>query len=93
MMEEEQKKKSKSGGFQSFGLCQDVLKAINRMGYKVPTPVQRKTLPVVLAGMDVVCMARTGSGKTCVFLVPMIEKLKSHDGRSGVRAIILSPTR
>ena len=92
-MEEEPKKKSKSGGFQSFGLSLDVLKAINRMGYKVPTPVQRKTLPVVLAGMDVVCMARTGSGKTCVFLVPMIEKLKSHDPKSGVRAIILSPTR
>jgi ATP-dependent RNA helicase DDX54/DBP10 len=47
-----------------------------RMGYKLPTPVQRKALPVALAGKDLVCMARTGSGKTAAFLIPILEHLK-----------------
>lgn len=63
------------------------------MGYKVPTPVQRKSLPVTLAGADVVVMARTGSGKTAAFLVPVLEKLGQHSPKVGVRSIILSPTR
>ena len=84
--------KFKAGSFQSLGLEKDLLNGLNRMGYKAPTPVQRKTLPVVLAGLDVVCMARTGSGKSCVFLLPMIQKLKSHQP-VGVRALVLSPTR
>lgn len=66
---------------------------IMAMGYKVPTPVQRKSLPVTLAGADVVVMARTGSGKTAAFLVPVIEKLGDHSAKIGVRSIILSPTR
>lgn len=86
-------KKAKAGSFQAMGLNIDVYKGINRMGYKVPTPVQRKALPIVLAGMDCVCMARTGSGKTCVFLLPMIEKLLTHKPNKGVRGIVLSPTR
>jgi len=60
----------------------------------VPTPVQRKTLPLALAGEDLVCMARTGSGKTCAFLVPLLAHLgPSHAAGSKVRAVILSPTR
>ena len=63
------------------------------MGYKLPTPVQRKSLPETLAGKDVVCMARTGSGKTAAFLIPVLEKLRAHSPRVGARALILSPTR
>lgn len=66
---------------------------IMAMGYKVPTPVQRKSLPATLAGADVVVMARTGSGKTAAFLVPVLEKLGEHSHKIGVRSIILSPTR
>jgi ATP-dependent RNA helicase DDX54/DBP10 len=55
-----------------------ILKAISRKGFSVPTPIQRKTIPLVLEGMDVVGMARTGSGKTAAFVIPMIEKLKAH---------------
>ena len=54
--------------------------------------MQRKALPIALAGMDLVCMARTGSGKTCVFLVPMLHKLQSHQN-GGVLGLVLSPTR
>ena len=91
--EDDIKKKTKIGSFQAMGLNLDIYKGINRMGYKNPTPVQRKALPIVLAGMDAVCMARTGSGKTCVFLLPMMEKLLTHQPNSGARGLILSPTR
>ncbi|XP_069817529.1 ATP-dependent RNA helicase DDX54 [Dendropsophus ebraccatus] len=87
------KKKKKSGGFQSMGLSYPVFKGVMKKGYKVPTPIQRKVIPVILDGKDVVAMARTGSGKTACFLIPMFEKLKAHSAQTGVRGLILSPTR
>ncbi|RHZ88457.1 hypothetical protein Glove_22g98 [Diversispora epigaea] len=87
------RKKKKSGGFQSMGLSYPVYKAILHKGYKVPTPIQRKAIPLIMDGNDVVGMARTGSGKTAAFLVPMLEKLKVHSAKVGARAIILSPSR
>uniref|UniRef100_A0A4W5JYS9 RNA helicase n=1 Tax=Hucho hucho TaxID=62062 RepID=A0A4W5JYS9_9TELE len=87
------KKKKKSGGFQSMGLSYPVFKGVMKKGYKVPTPIQRKTIPVILDGKDMVAMARTGSGKTAAFLVPMFEKLKAPQAQTGARALILTPTR
>ena len=54
-------KKAKSGGFQSMGLSANILGGIMKMCYKVPTPIQRKALPLALSGRDVVAMARTGT--------------------------------
>ncbi|XP_031126902.1 putative DEAD-box ATP-dependent RNA helicase 29 [Ipomoea triloba] len=90
---QKEQKKSKSGGFESLGLSHNVFRGIKRKGYRVPTPIQRKTMPLILAGNDVVAMARTGSGKTAAFLVPMLEKLQQHVPQAGTRALILSPTR
>ncbi|OMO57173.1 hypothetical protein COLO4_35483 [Corchorus olitorius] len=90
---QKEKKKAKSGGFESLNLSPNVYRGIKRKGYRVPTPIQRKTMPLILAGNDVVAMARTGSGKTAAFLVPMLEKLNQHVPQGGVRALILSPTR
>src|SRR5688500_18371037 len=73
------------GGFQHLGLSPLVFRGVMAMGYKVPTPIQRKSLPIVLSGKDVVAMARTGSGKTAAFLIPMLEKLKEHSKKIGVR--------
>ncbi|KAG0174498.1 ATP-dependent RNA helicase dbp10 [Apophysomyces sp. BC1034] len=87
------RKNKKSGGFQSMGLSQPVFKAILHKGFKVPTPIQRKCIPIVLEGQDVVGMARTGSGKTAAFLIPMLEKLKTHSAKVGARALVLSPSR
>ncbi|KAL9087804.1 MAG: hypothetical protein Q9159_003487 [Coniocarpon cinnabarinum] len=87
------KSSKKSGGFQSLGLNTSLLKAITRKGFAVPTPIQRKTLPLILEGQDVVGMARTGSGKTAAFVIPMIKKLKAHKVQMGARAIVMSPSR
>jgi ATP-dependent RNA helicase DDX54/DBP10 len=87
-------KKSQSGnGFQVMGLSQPMLKAISYKGYRVPTPVQRQAIPALLDGRDVVAMARTGSGKTAAFLIPLIEKLREHSAQVGIRGLILSPSR
>lgn len=83
----------KGGGFQALGLNSNLLKAITRKGFSVPTPIQRKTIPLLMQEKDVVGMARTGSGKTAAFVIPMIEKLKIHGSRVGARALILSPAR
>uniref|UniRef100_A0A182NHT0 RNA helicase n=1 Tax=Anopheles dirus TaxID=7168 RepID=A0A182NHT0_9DIPT len=89
------KGKKKSGGFQAMGLSPPVLKGILKMGYKVPTPIQRKTIPIIMDGRDVVAMAKTGSGKTGCFLIPLFEKLRQREAKAGggARALVLSPTR
>ncbi|CAG8755013.1 9132_t:CDS:2, partial [Racocetra persica] len=92
-LQAQNRKKKKSGGFQSMGLSYPIYKAILHKGFKVPTPIQRKTIPLIMDGKDVVGMARTGSGKTAAFLIPIIEKLKVHSAKVGARAIILSPSR
>ncbi|OAA62315.1 dead box ATP-dependent rna helicase [Cordyceps fumosorosea ARSEF 2679] len=83
----------KGGGFQAMGLNANLLKAITRKGFSVPTPIQRKTIPLVLDRKDVVGMARTGSGKTAAFVIPMIERLRAHSAKFGSRALIMSPSR
>ncbi|KAH9887182.1 ATP-dependent RNA helicase DBP10 [Xylariomycetidae sp. FL2044] len=83
----------KSGGFQAMGLNPNLLRAITKKGFSVPTPIQRKAIPLILQRKDVVGMARTGSGKTAAFVVPMIERLKAHSTSVGARALILSPSR
>jgi ATP-dependent RNA helicase DDX54/DBP10 len=70
-----------------------LLSAILRKGFKQATPIQRKAIPLILQRRDVVGMARTGSGKTAAFVIPMIEKLKAHSAQVGARALILSPSR
>ena len=59
---------------ETLGLSQTMLRAIKRKGYQLPTPIQRRTLPLALSGQDVVGMARTGSGKTAAFVIPMLER-------------------
>jgi len=67
--------------------------ALKRKGYANPTPIQRKVIPIVLSGSDVIAMARTGSGKTLAFSVPILERLREHSPTSGIRALVLAPTR
>lgn len=85
-------KKAKVGTFEAMDLSPLVLKGIRRKGFRLPTPIQRKTIPLIMQGLDIVGMARTGSGKTAAFVIPLLEKLKGHS-TAGARALILSPTR
>lgn len=86
-------KKSRGGGFQSMGLSHEILRAVLKMGYNVPTPIQRKAIPIALGGSDLVAMARTGSGKTAAFLIPIVQSLRVHSTKVGARALVLAPTR
>jgi ATP-dependent RNA helicase DDX54/DBP10 len=100
-MLEMNRKNKKSGGFQSMGLGPEIFRGVIKKGYKVPTPIQRKTIPIILEGRDVVGMARTGSGKTAAFLIPLYQKLMYSASKGvgvaansrGARALILAPTR
>lgn len=86
-------KKAKNGSFASFGLLKWLLANISKKGFRQPTPIQRKTIPLIMENRDVVGMARTGSGKTAAFTLPLVQKLKAHSARVGLRALILSPSR
>lgn len=85
--------KKPGGTFQSMGLSRLLLKAVERKGYKLATPIQRRCIPPIMTGRDVVAMARTGSGKSAAFLLPLIDKLKIRQPKSDIRALVLSPTR
>src|SRR5881628_756564 len=78
--------------FQSLGLDPPLLRAVQRLGYTSPTQVQAQGIPAILAGRDVIGSARTGSGKTAAFLLPIIQRLTKHPAR-GTRVLVLSPTR
>jgi ATP-dependent RNA helicase RhlE len=66
---------------------------LHKNGFEKPTPVQAQAIPPALAGRDVVATAQTGTGKTLAFLVPIVEGLLAEAHSTGVRAVILSPTR
>jgi ATP-dependent RNA helicase DDX54/DBP10 len=85
--------KKKAKGFRAFNLQQNILEAILRIGYKFPTPIQRKTIPEIISGFNVIAHSRTGSGKTAAFLIPIMNRLKEHSKIVGCRCLILSPTR
>lgn len=77
--------------FDQFGLSDKLLKAINDIGYELPSPIQLKTIPVLLAGRDVVGQAQTGTGKTAAFALPMLEKIDPKSKKA--QALVLAPTR
>lgn len=78
----QRKKKKNTGGiFSTMGFSQPILKALVKKGYRLPTPIQRKAIPSALQGRDLLIMARTGSGKTAAFLLPVLERLKGHSAK------------
>ncbi|MFY0529588.1 DEAD/DEAH box helicase [Archangium gephyra] len=81
--------------FTSLGLSEALARAVAELGYDEPTPVQREAIPAVLRGRDVWASARTGSGKTAAFLLPLLHSLSLRPGRvpRQVRALVLVPTR
>lgn len=77
--------------FAQFALNENLLKAIGEVGYETPSPIQLKTIPVLLAGRDIVGQAQTGTGKTAAFALPTLEKIDVES--RAVQALVLTPTR
>ena len=73
-----------------LNLSPEMLKLIEEAGYKAPSPVQGKSIPLVMEGNDVLVSSPTGSGKTASFVIPTVEKWK---GKNGTYILALSPTR
>jgi ATP-dependent RNA helicase RhlE len=80
--------------FQELGLSKPLLKAIDKKGYKQPSPIQQKAIPQVLKGKDVLASAQTGTGKTAGFTLPLLHRLTEQSlNHRGIKALILTPTR
>ncbi|MCB9678782.1 MAG: DEAD/DEAH box helicase [Alphaproteobacteria bacterium] len=77
--------------FADFPISAEVLKGILELGYENATPVQSATIEAGIAGTDMLVRAKTGTGKTTAFCLPMIERIP--DGADGPRALVLAPTR
>lgn len=82
--------------FNTLGLSAELLRAVGEQGYSEPTPIQRKAIPVILEGRDVMGGAQTGTGKTAGFTLPLLQRLNGkpiQNGRRPIRALVLTPTR
>lgn len=77
--------------FKDLGLKEVTQLRLNKLGIKVPTPIQDKVIPVLLDGQDIIGQAQTGTGKTYAFVLPIIEKLQKNV--PFIQTLILSPTR
>ncbi|HRH57197.1 MAG TPA: DEAD/DEAH box helicase [Chitinophagales bacterium] len=79
-------------GFRALGLSDDILDALEKKGYEVPTPIQQQTIPLLLNGdLDIVGQAQTGTGKTAAFGLPILERFDPT--QKSVQALVLAPTR
>ncbi len=80
--------------FRDLGLNAPILSALADLGYEAPSPIQEQAIPHALAGRDVLGCAQTGTGKTCAFSTPILQRLSGETpaGRP-IRALILTPTR
>ena len=77
--------------FADLGLSDQLLQALNDVGYDAPSPIQEQAIPYLLEGRDVMGQAQTGTGKTAAFGLPMIESVDPSD--TEVQALVLTPTR
>ncbi|MGD0587736.1 MAG: DEAD/DEAH box helicase [Thermoplasmata archaeon] len=84
--------KAGEGTFEDLPLHSKLRKGIQEIGYTVPTPIQRGTIPHAVLGRDIIGTAQTGTGKTAAFLLPVLERLL-EEPRGRTHALILTPTR
>ncbi len=82
--------------FQEFGLADPISRALSEENYLTPTPIQAQTIPLALAGRDVVGIAQTGTGKTAAFALPILHRILANRIKpqpKSCRVLVLSPTR
>ena len=77
--------------FRELGLSDQILDALDELGYTDPTPIQEQAIPELLAGHDVIGQAQTGTGKTAAFGLPMLQYLDPQS--QDTQALVLTPTR
>lgn len=82
--------------FHKMELDDRILKGIAKLGWMNPTKIQEKAIPLILEGKDVLIRAKTGSGKTAAFVIPLVQKIiksKQHQQEQKVSSLILAPTK
>jgi len=83
--------------FKQLNLIEPILKAVDREGYEVPSPIQKEAIPLLLAGRDLLGCAQTGTGKTAAFAIPILQTLYkqriNNQQKRKLQALILTPTR
>jgi len=82
--------------FKELELCNEILKSIEEKGYVEASPIQKKAIPLILAGHDLLAGAQTGTGKTAAFSLPILNKIflsKKDSQQSTIKSLILAPTR
>src|SRR5690349_11869199 len=77
--------------FTELGLSEELLKAIDKLGFEQASPIQAEAIPLLLAGKDIVGQSQTGSGKTAAFGIPAVEKVDPNQRE--VQVLVLCPTR
>ena len=86
------RKKARRMQFEEMGLHKEILRAIEEIGYAIPTPIQEQAIPRAMAGRDLMCSAQTGTGKTAAFALPILNAL-AREEKAALRALVLVPTR
>jgi len=82
--------------FSKLGLLEPMLRVVEAVGYREPTPIQQQTIPLILEGMDLIAQAETGTGKTAAFVLPILQRLsaiKTPPPSCSPRVLVLAPTR
>jgi len=77
--------------FAGLGLRDSLLATLTSLGYEAPTPIQERTIPILLAGHDLIGQAQTGTGKTAAFALPILQNIDA--GARATQALVLTPTR
>jgi len=79
--------------FTDFGFDPRLLEGIDSLGFTIPTPIQEQAIPIIAEGKDLIGSAQTGTGKTAAFLLPITNRILQEDGGTGIKALIIVPTR
>ncbi|UOQ84272.1 DEAD/DEAH box helicase [Gracilibacillus salinarum] len=77
--------------FNELGISAPIMQALEKMGFEEATPIQAQTIPLGMAGKDVIGQAQTGTGKTAAFGIPMIEKINPNERK--IQGLVVAPTR